>query len=105
MASEPGPLPAVSTPDVEPGATGRALPEVTSQELMQLLTSMPTSEGRITNEAAAALEFLAHGRRNVLNRFVGRDRSGIPLHLRQWWTMHQASTGIRPFQSRMLECF
>lgn len=42
-------------------------------EVVQNLTPGPTSDRRLTNEAAAALQFLAHGRRNVLNRFAGRE--------------------------------
>lgn len=55
------------------GAFENAIPEITNETLMQILTSTHTADSRLTNEAAAALEFLAHGRRNVLNRFSGRE--------------------------------
>jgi hypothetical protein len=38
-----------------------------------LLASLSTPDTRLTNEAAAMLEFLTHGRRNILNQFIGRE--------------------------------
>ncbi|KAF4456704.1 putative transcriptional regulatory protein PB24D3.01 [Fusarium austroafricanum] len=54
-------------------STNDALPQINDEILQQLLASISTSETRLTNEAASALEFLTHGRRNILNQFIGRD--------------------------------
>jgi hypothetical protein len=50
-----------------------AVPSLTNERLEQALISGTPLESRMTNEAAAALEFLAHGRRSVLDKFTGRD--------------------------------
>ena len=71
------PDPAASDPRViRPPATSQALPDISNQTLMQFLASIPQSGSRLTNEAAAVLEFLAHGRRNVLDRFAGKESVG-----------------------------
>ncbi|RSL92359.1 hypothetical protein CEP52_013847 [Fusarium oligoseptatum] len=72
---EPVVAPAAAPPtNAEPSrAFDNVIPEITNETLMQILTSAHTADSRLTNEAAAALEFLAHGRRNVLNRFSGRE--------------------------------
>ncbi|KAJ3538103.1 hypothetical protein NM208_g6046 [Fusarium decemcellulare] len=49
------------------------LPQIDDRIIEQLLASISSPESRLTNEAAATLEFLTHGRRNILNRFIGRD--------------------------------
>ncbi|RSM02933.1 hypothetical protein CDV31_010674 [Fusarium ambrosium] len=68
------PLAVVPPTNTEPsGAFDNVIPEITNDTLMQILTSAHTADSRLTNEAAAALEFLAHGRRNVLNKFSGRE--------------------------------
>ncbi|RSL55030.1 hypothetical protein CEP51_014611 [Fusarium floridanum] len=68
------PLAVVPPTNTEPSGTfDNVIPEITNETLMQILTSAHTADSRLTNEAAAALEFLAHGRRNVLNRFSGRE--------------------------------
>ena len=68
------PAAVVPPPNTEPSrAFDNGIPEITNQTLMQILTSTHTADSRLTNETAAALEFLAHGRRNVLNRFSGRE--------------------------------
>ncbi|RSL39977.1 hypothetical protein CEP53_013674 [Fusarium sp. AF-6] len=75
---EPVVTPAAAPPtNAEPSrAFDNVIPEITNETLMQILTSAHTADSRLTNEAAAALEFLAHGRRNVLNRFSGRESIG-----------------------------
>ncbi|KAF4946804.1 hypothetical protein FSARC_14114 [Fusarium sarcochroum] len=69
-------------------STDDAFPSITHQSLEQLLGSLSTPtltpETRMTNEAAAALEFLAHGRRNVLNRFVGRESAPADGSVDKW---------------------
>ncbi|KAF5722722.1 hypothetical protein FMUND_2599 [Fusarium mundagurra] len=47
------------------------LPQVDERMIEQLLASLSTPDTRLTNEAAAMLEFLTHGRRNILNQFIG----------------------------------
>ncbi|KAI1073163.1 hypothetical protein LB507_010763 [Fusarium sp. FIESC RH6] len=49
------------------------VPQINDQILEQLLASLSSPESRLTDEAAATLEFLTHGRRNVLNQFIGRE--------------------------------
>lgn len=44
-----------------------------NQEAQTLTTPNQTSDRRMTDEAAAALQFLAHGRRNVLDQLSGRN--------------------------------
>ncbi|VUC21017.1 unnamed protein product [Clonostachys rosea] len=60
-AVEPTVLPVVVPPaDTETSAAcDSIIPEITNQTLVQILTSAHTAENRLTNEAAAALEFLA----------------------------------------------
>jgi hypothetical protein len=50
-----------------------SLPQINDQVLEQILVSISSPESRLTNEAAATLEFLTHGRRNILNQFIGRE--------------------------------
>ncbi|KAG9498132.1 hypothetical protein J7337_011027 [Fusarium musae] len=49
------------------------LPQIDERMIEQLLASLSTPNTRLTNEAAAMLEFLTHGRRNILNQFIGRE--------------------------------
>ncbi|KAH7174123.1 uncharacterized protein B0J16DRAFT_387948 [Fusarium flagelliforme] len=63
-----------------------AVPQINDQILEQLLASLSSPESRLTNEAAATLEFLTHGRRNVLNQFIGRETVPItPVSTVQSW--------------------
>ncbi|KAF5684567.1 hypothetical protein FCIRC_3910 [Fusarium circinatum] len=50
-----------------------SLPQIDERMIEQLLASLSTPDTRLTNEAAAKLEFLTHGRRNILNQFIGRE--------------------------------
>ncbi|KAI0386743.1 hypothetical protein F5Y04DRAFT_242238 [Hypomontagnella monticulosa] len=50
-------------------------PDIPNSNALQVSTPGQASDRRLTNEAAAALQFLAHGRRNVLNRLAGRQDS------------------------------
>ncbi|EMT71926.1 Putative transcriptional regulatory protein C11D3.07c [Fusarium odoratissimum] len=50
-----------------------SLPQIDERMIEHLLTSLSTPDTRLTNEAAAMLEFLTHGRRNILNQFIGRE--------------------------------
>jgi hypothetical protein len=86
-----GPAPALPTPvqevplTVVPSASttvassDESLPQIDDQMLEQLLASLSTPDTRLTNEAAAMLEFLTHGRRNILNRFIGRESISTSL--------------------------
>ncbi|CVL06665.1 uncharacterized protein FMAN_11803 [Fusarium mangiferae] len=49
------------------------LPQIDERMIEQLLASLSTPDTRLTNEAAAVLEFLTHGRRSILNQFIGRE--------------------------------
>ncbi|KAG7409084.1 putative transcription factor lepB [Fusarium oxysporum f. sp. rapae] len=66
-------------PTVNPALSSTAassndpLPQIDERMIEQLLASLSTPDTRLTNEAAAMLEFLTHGRRNILNRFIGRE--------------------------------
>ncbi|KAJ4111488.1 hypothetical protein NW768_011842 [Fusarium equiseti] len=63
-----------------------ANPQINDQILEQLLASLSSPELRLTNEAAATLEFLTHGRRNVLNQFIGRETVPVtPASTVQGW--------------------
>jgi len=63
-----------------------AVPQINDQILEQLLASLSSPESRLTNEAAATLEFLTHGRRNVLNQFIGRETVPVtPASTVQSW--------------------
>lgn len=56
------------------GSSGHdSLPQIHDEILEQLLALTSSPESRLTNEAAAMLEFLTHGRRNILNQFIGRE--------------------------------
>ncbi|KAF4419929.1 hypothetical protein FACUT_11370 [Fusarium acutatum] len=67
------------TPTVNPAAGSNAtrsdgsLPQIDERMIEQLLASLSTPDTRLTNEAAAMLEFLTHGRRNILNQFIGQE--------------------------------
>uniref|UniRef100_A0A0D2YDY2 Zn(2)-C6 fungal-type domain-containing protein n=1 Tax=Fusarium oxysporum (strain Fo5176) TaxID=660025 RepID=A0A0D2YDY2_FUSOF len=50
-----------------------SLPQIDERMIEHLLASLSTPDTRVTNEAAAMLEFLTHGRRNILNQFIGRE--------------------------------
>ncbi|KAK7591559.1 hypothetical protein V3481_006203 [Fusarium oxysporum f. sp. vasinfectum] len=50
-----------------------SLPQIDERMIEHLLASLSTPDTRLTNEAAAMLEFLTHGRRNILNQFIGRE--------------------------------
>ncbi|KAF5591036.1 hypothetical protein FPANT_5769 [Fusarium pseudoanthophilum] len=50
-----------------------SLPPIDERMIEQLLASLSAPETRLTNEAATMLEFLTHGRRNILNQFMGRE--------------------------------
>lgn len=52
-------------------------PDIPGSEALPGSTPGQASDSRLTNEAAAALQFLAHGRRNVLNRLAGRQDSFV----------------------------
>ncbi|CVL03382.1 uncharacterized protein FPRN_11745 [Fusarium proliferatum] len=54
-------------------STNESLPHIDERMIEQLLASLSTPDTRLTNEAAAMLEFLTHGRRNILNQFIGRE--------------------------------
>ncbi|KAF5712843.1 transcriptional regulatory [Fusarium globosum] len=54
-------------------STYESLPHIDERMIEQLLASLSTPDTRLTNEAAAMLEFLTHGRRNILNQFIGRE--------------------------------
>lgn len=54
-------------------STNEFLPHIDERMIEQLLASLSTPDTRLTNEAAAMLEFLTHGRRNILNQFIGRE--------------------------------
>ncbi|KAF5989476.1 putative transcriptional regulatory protein PB24D3.01 [Fusarium bulbicola] len=56
-----------------------SLPQIDDQMIEQLLASLSTPDTRLTNKAAAMLEFLTHGRRNILNRFNGRESISTPI--------------------------
>ncbi|VUC32561.1 unnamed protein product [Clonostachys rosea] len=56
-----------------------------AQGHQQILNSPQTADSRLTSDRAAALEFLTHGRRNVINQFAGRqDDSVSPLSPNSW---------------------
>lgn len=56
-----------------------------SQGRQQTLHSPQAVDSRLTSDRAAALEFLTHGRRNVINQFAGRqDTAESPLSLHSW---------------------
>ncbi|KAF4954317.1 hypothetical protein FGADI_5340 [Fusarium gaditjirri] len=48
-------------------------PQIDDQIIEHLLASLSKPDTRLTNEAAAMLEFLTHGRRNILDQFIGRE--------------------------------
>lgn len=49
------------------------------------LNAPQTADSRLTSDRAAALEFLTHGRRNVINQFAGRhDTAESPSSLNSW---------------------
>ncbi|KAF5263096.1 hypothetical protein FOXYS1_6151 [Fusarium oxysporum] len=50
-----------------------SLPQIDERMIEHLLASLSTPDTRLTNEAAAMLEFLTHGRRNILDQFIGRE--------------------------------
>ncbi|CAH0034068.1 unnamed protein product [Clonostachys rhizophaga] len=51
----------------------------------QTLNAPRTADSRLTSDRAAALEFLTHGRRNVINQFAGRnDTAESPPSLNSW---------------------
>ncbi|KAF5650662.1 transcriptional regulatory [Fusarium sp. NRRL 25303] len=54
-------------------SSNESLPHIDERMIEQLLASLSTPDTRLTNEAAAMLEFLTHGRRNILNQFTGRE--------------------------------
>lgn len=55
------------------------------QERQQTLNEPQTADSRLTSDRAAALEFLTHGRRNVINQFAGRqDIAESPPSLNPW---------------------
>ncbi|KAF5254892.1 hypothetical protein FANTH_388 [Fusarium anthophilum] len=56
-----------------------SLPQIDERMIEQLLASLSTPDTRLTNEAAAMLEFLTHGRRNILNQFIGREFVSTPI--------------------------
>ncbi|KAF5648939.1 hypothetical protein F52700_757 [Fusarium sp. NRRL 52700] len=63
-----------------------SLPQIDERMIEQLLASLSTPDTRLTNEAAAMLEFLTHGRRNILNQFIGRESNSTPImQLVQKW--------------------
>ncbi|KAJ4044522.1 hypothetical protein NW758_006439 [Fusarium oxysporum] len=74
----PASIEEVPTP-VNPAAGSTAtsfndsLPQIDERMIEHLLASLSTPDTRLTNEAAAMLEFLTHGRRNILNQFIGRE--------------------------------
>ncbi|KAF4342085.1 hypothetical protein FBEOM_4016 [Fusarium beomiforme] len=76
-------IPAISSTTA---SSDSALAQINGQMLEQLFASLTAPDTRLTNEAAAMLEFLTHGRRNILNRFIGRD-SALPsaTQLAQKW--------------------
>ncbi|KAF5011701.1 hypothetical protein FDECE_2210 [Fusarium decemcellulare] len=80
-----------------PGVFDNAIQEITNQKLIQILTSAHTADSRLTNEAAAALEFLAHGRRNVLNRFSGKE--SVPQSTPTFSSRHDHGEQWDPFFS------
>ncbi|KAF5552577.1 hypothetical protein FMEXI_2728 [Fusarium mexicanum] len=70
----------VPTTTVNPEAgSNDSLPQIDERMIEQLLASLSTPDTRLTNEAAAMLEFLTHGRRNILNQFIGRESIYIPI--------------------------
>ncbi|KAH7120527.1 hypothetical protein EDB81DRAFT_891352 [Dactylonectria macrodidyma] len=72
-AAESVVLQAVSVSTSEPHGAVASLPIITDPSLLQTFPSTSTPDTRLTSDEAAALEFLAHGRRNVLDRFAGRE--------------------------------
>ncbi|KAI1037730.1 hypothetical protein LB503_009635 [Fusarium chuoi] len=54
-------------------SSNETLPHIDERMIEQLLASLSTPDIRLTNEATAMLEFLTHGRRNILNQFIGRE--------------------------------
>ncbi|KAF5547632.1 hypothetical protein FNAPI_8463 [Fusarium napiforme] len=79
---------------VDPAADSTAtisndpLPQIDERMIEQLLASLSTPDTRLTNEAAAMLEFLTHGRRNILNQFIGRESmsTSITQPVQKWDT-------------------
>ncbi|KAF5593138.1 uncharacterized protein FSUBG_9919 [Fusarium subglutinans] len=65
-----------------------SLPQIDERMIEQLLASLSTPDTRLTNEAAAMLEFLTHGRRNILNQFIGRESisTSIVQPVQKWDT-------------------
>ncbi|KAF5592376.1 hypothetical protein FPCIR_5697 [Fusarium pseudocircinatum] len=76
-------VPASTTVDSAAGSTvissNDSLPPIDERMIEQLLASLSTPDTRLTNEAAAMLEFLTHGRRNILNQFIGREAISIAM--------------------------
>ncbi|KAF5679858.1 transcriptional regulatory [Fusarium denticulatum] len=65
-----------------------SLPQVDERMIEQLLASLSTPDTRLTNDAAAMLEFLTHGRRNILNKFIGRESisTSVTQPVQKWDT-------------------
>ncbi|KAF5981876.1 hypothetical protein FCOIX_4015 [Fusarium coicis] len=72
-----GEVPVSTTVDPAAGSTAiisnDPLWQIDERMIEQLLASLSTPDTRLTNEDAARLEFLTHGRRNILNQFIGRE--------------------------------
>lgn len=83
--SQTTPSPYVTATTILPNVQD-VVPQINDQILEQLLASLSSSESRLTNEAAATLEFLTHGRRNILNQFTGRETVPVtPASTVQGW--------------------
>ncbi|KAG5753148.1 hypothetical protein H9Q72_003819 [Fusarium xylarioides] len=65
-----------------------SLPQIDDRMIEQLLASLSTPDTRLTNEAADMLEFLTHGRRNILNQFIGKESLSTPMaqSIQKWDT-------------------
>nr|RBQ93943.1 hypothetical protein FVER53263_13362 [Fusarium verticillioides] len=128
-------VPVSTTVDPAAGSTAiisnDPLWQIDERMIEQLLASLSTPDTRLTNEDAATLEFLTHGRRNILNQFIGREsmstsmtqpvqkwdtflpiedaRSLLVLHEKHLTWMHNTvhmPTFLREFDEnvRMIEC-
>lgn len=73
----PTPIDEVATVNPTAGSivtsSNETLPHIDERMIEQLLASLSMPDTRLTNEAAAMLEFLTHGRRNILNQLTGRE--------------------------------
>lgn len=70
----------VPNTDLEGNASGRRQPSLTADASRQHTLPAQSTGPRLTEEAATALEFLAHGRRSVVNQLAGTQPSVDPGH-------------------------